>query len=130
MTADAVRGTAARRQVDVHVFLLAGQPPGTTAAEALAAAGFDASSGGNAAATDVTTVSAATGDEALAAAVAAEVPGAAVTVDDSLASGTVQLVLGADSNGIGQPVSAKAPETAPGTYASSERTAEDTSCIA
>ncbi|CCH85647.1 Cell envelope-related transcriptional attenuator [Modestobacter italicus] len=101
-----------------------------TAADALAAAGFDASSGGNAAATDVTTVSAATGDEALAAAVAAEVPGAAVTVDDSLASGTVQLVLGADSNGIGQPVSAKAPETAPGTYASSERTAEDTSCIA
>jgi LCP family protein required for cell wall assembly len=100
-----------------------------TAAEALTEAGFDASSGGNAAATDVTTVSAATGDDALAAAVAAQVPGAAVTVDDSLTSGTVQLVLGADYRGIGEPVSAPVADTPAGTYAASERTAEDTSCI-
>ncbi|WP_138732816.1 LCP family protein [Modestobacter excelsi] len=118
---------------DVTVSVLNGSGvPGAaaTAAEALTEAGFDASSGGNAAATDVTTVSAATGDEALAAAVAAQVPGAAVTVDDSLTSGTVQLVLGADSNGIGSPVSAPVADTPAGTYASSERTAEDTSCIA
>jgi len=102
-----------------------------TAASALAAAGFHASSGGNAAtATDVTTISYATGDDAAAAAVAAQVPGAAVTVDDSLTAGTVQLVLGSDFNGIGQAVTAPSAEPEAGTYAASERTAEDTSCIA
>jgi LCP family protein required for cell wall assembly len=105
-----------------------------TAADVLSGAGFAASSAGNAAAaSDVTTISAATGDDALAAAVAAKVPGATVTVDDSVPAGTVQLVLGADFNGIGQAVTAQsAPSPAPesGTYASSERTAEDTSCIA
>jgi len=103
-----------------------------TAADALTAAGFGASSGGNAsAATDVTTISAAPGDEALAAAVAAQVPGAAVTVDDSLTAGTVQLVLGSDFNGVGQAVTAPAAQPEPaGTYAASERTADDTSCIA
>jgi LCP family protein required for cell wall assembly len=102
-----------------------------TAADALSAAGFDASSGGNAeAATDVTTISHAAGDEALAAAVAAQVPGAAVTVDDSLPAGTVQLVLGSDFQGVGAAVSAPVAATPEGTYATSERTAEDTSCIA
>jgi LCP family protein required for cell wall assembly len=102
-----------------------------TAADALTAAGFDASSGGNAdAATDVTTISSASGDEALAAAVAERVPGAAVTVDDSLAAGTVLLVLGSDFTGVGAAVSAPAADTPAGTYATSERTAEDTSCIA
>jgi LCP family protein required for cell wall assembly len=102
-----------------------------TAADALTAAGFDASSGGNAdAATDVTTISSASGDEALAAAVAEQVPGAAVTVDDSLAAGTVQLVLGSDFTGVGAAVSAPTADTPAGTYATSERTAEDTSCIA
>jgi LCP family protein required for cell wall assembly len=119
---------------DVTVSVVNGSGvPGAAAAaaEALTAAGFVASSGGNAAAaTDVTTISHATGDDALAAAVAAQVPGAAVTVDDSLASGTVQLVLGADFRGIGAAVSAPAAETPAGTYASSERTAQDTSCIA
>src|SRR3954452_23229021 len=101
-----------------------------TAADALTAAGFHASSGGNADASSVTTISHATGDDAQAAAVAAQVPGAAVTVDDSLAEGTVQLVLGSDSNGVGTAVTAPTPDAAAGTYASSERTAEDTSCIA
>ena len=102
-----------------------------TAADALSAAGFIAGNGGNAAAaTDLTTISHATGDEALAAAVAAQFPGAAVTVDDSLPEGTVQLVLGADSNGVGAAVSAPVAEAPEGTYATSERTAEDTSCIA
>src|SRR3954451_7602160 len=85
--------TAAADPADVTVSVLNGS--GVTgaaadAADALSAAGFDASSGGNAeAATDVTTISHAAGDEALAAAVAAQVPGAAVTVDDSLPAGTV-----------------------------------------
>ncbi len=101
-----------------------------TAADALAGEGFLASSGGNADATDVTTISHATGDEALAAAVAAQVPGAAVAVDDTLAAGTVQLVLGSDFDGVGAAVSAPVAETPGNTYAASDRTAEDTSCIA
>jgi LCP family protein required for cell wall assembly len=101
-----------------------------TAAAALDAAGFLAGTGGNADAADVTTISHAPGDEAEAAALLAQVPGAAVTVDDSLPAGTVHLVLGSDFNGVGQPVTAPTVEAPPGTYATSERTAEDTSCIA
>jgi LCP family protein required for cell wall assembly len=102
-----------------------------TATEALGAAGFVAGNGGNADAdADLTTISHAPGDEARAAALAAQVPGAAVTVDDSLPEGTVHLVLGADFNGIGQAVTAPAVEEPSGAYESSERNAEDTSCIA
>jgi LCP family protein required for cell wall assembly len=102
-----------------------------TAATALGTAGFVASSGGNAPAnTDLTTVTHAPGDEAKAAALAAQVPGAAVTADASLPAGTVQLTLGKDFNAVGQAVDAPAPEPAPaGTYATSERTADDMSCI-
>ncbi|PZA20114.1 LytR C-terminal domain-containing protein, partial [Modestobacter versicolor] len=81
-------------------------------------------------AADVTTISAAAGDEALAAAVAAQVPGAAVTVDDALPQGTVQLVLGSDFTGVGVAVTPPVATPTDGTYATSERTAEDTSCIA
>ena len=66
----------------------------------------------------------------LAAAVAAQVPGAAVTADDSLTPGAVQLVLGADFTGVGAAVSAPVADAPADTYASSERTADDTSCIA
>jgi len=54
------------------------------------------------------------------------VPGAAVTVDDSLPSGTVQLVLGGDYNGIGVAVTAAPVADAP---AGDQRTATDSSCI-
>jgi LCP family protein required for cell wall assembly len=103
-----------------------------TAATALEGAGFVASSGGNAPArTDLTTITSAPGDEAKAAALAAQVPGAAVTVDAAVPAGTVHLTLGADFNGVGQAVDAPAPAPVPaGTYATSERTADDTSCIA
>ena len=96
------------------------------AADALSAAGFEAGSGGNADATDTTTVRHAAGDEAAAALVAGQVPGAAVAVDESLPTGTVELVIGADYNGIGQAVTAPAPapEDAEG-----GRTADDPSCI-
>jgi len=93
-------------------------------ADALSNAGFAAESGGNADATDTTTVSHAPGDEAAAALVAGQVPGAAVAVDESLPAGTVQLVIGSDYNGIGQAVTAPAPEDAGG-----GRTADDPSCI-
>jgi LCP family protein required for cell wall assembly len=136
--AQAPPAVAAADPADVTVSVLNGSGVAGAAADtadALTAAGFVASSGGNApAATDRTTISAAAGDEALAAAVAAQVPGAAVTVDDSLPAGTVQLVLGSDYNGVGTAVTAPVAETpadAPAdTYATSERTAEDTSCIA
>ncbi|MPQ99370.1 LytR family transcriptional regulator [Modestobacter sp. I12A-02628] len=101
-----------------------------TAATALTAAGFAASSDGNATRTATTTVSHPTGDEAGAALVAAQVPGAAVAVDDALPAGTVQLVIGTDYNGIGTPVTA--PVAAPpsdDSYATVERTATDASCI-
>jgi LCP family protein required for cell wall assembly len=115
--------------VTVSVFNGSGESgAAATAATALTDAGFSASSGGNADATDTTTVSHAPGDEAAAALVAAQVPGATVTVDDSLAAGTVQLVIGTDYNGIGAAVTAE--ETASeGGEAEAARTATDTSCI-
>ncbi|MGY1804656.1 LCP family protein [Blastococcus sp. SYSU D00922] len=99
-----------------------------TAATALADAGFDASSGGNADSTERTTVLHAPGDESAAALVAAQVPGAAVAVDDSLAAGTVQLVIGGDWNGVGQGVTPP-EETSGGEPETNERTATDTACI-
>ena len=98
----------------------------STAATELSSAGFAASSGGNADPTDTTTVLHAPGDDAAAAIVAAQVPGAAVAVDDSLPAGTVQLVIGTDYNGIGEAVTAEAPAETP---ESNARTAEDASCI-
>ena len=102
-----------------------------TAAAALTGAGFHATSAGNASTTThVTTISFAPGDDARAAVLAGRIPGAAVTADDSLTAGTVQLVLGSDFNGVGQAVTAPSAAPPAGTYASSERTAADTSCIA
>jgi hypothetical protein len=99
-----------------------------TAAATLTEAGFVAGSGGNASSTGTTTVRHHSGDEAAAALVAAQVPGAAVTVEESVPAGTVQLVIGSDYNGIGQPVTTQAP-TDGGSPTGNERTADDTSCI-
>ncbi|WP_243731021.1 LCP family protein [Modestobacter roseus] len=98
-----------------------------TAATALTAGGFQASSGGNAASTGTTTVRHRTGDEAAAALVVGQVPGAAVAVDDSIPVGAVQLVIGGDFEGVGQPVTVEAPASAG--LETNERTATDTSCI-
>ena len=95
-------------------------------AAALTDAGFGAGAEGNAEATATTTVSHRSGDEAAAALVVAQVPGAAVSVDDELPEGTVALVIGADFTGIGQAVSAPA---AGGDEAPPARTADDASCI-
>jgi LCP family protein required for cell wall assembly len=101
----------------------------STAATALSGAGFVASSGGNATGTATTTVRHATGDEAAAALVAAQVPGAAVTAGDDLPAGTVSLVIGTDFNGIGAAVTAQEPAAGSGGPAPDQRTATDTSCI-
>src|SRR3712207_3860826 len=96
------------------------------AADALTAAGFTVPSKGNADSSDheLTEVRYATGDEALAATVAATMPGAAAVADDTLTPGTVQLVLGTDFNAVGSPVDAP---VAPGTVAGEDaRTAADT----
>jgi hypothetical protein len=117
---------------DVTVSVLNGSGVSGAAAAAattLADAGFAASSGGNATPTDTTAVRHAGGDEDAAALVAAEVPGAAVTVDESLPAGTVSLVLGTDYNGIGAAVDTPQPAPGSGGPASDERTATDTSCI-
>ena len=110
--------------VPVSVFNGSGVP-GVAAdtAAALEGAGFAATSGGNADRTGTTTVRHAPGEEAAAALVAEQVPGAAVAVDDSVPEGTVQLVIGTDFNGIGQQVTEQAP------VAAEERTAADASCI-
>jgi LCP family protein required for cell wall assembly len=100
-----------------------------TAATELEAAGFPAPTTGNAAATALTTVSSAGADAAAAALVAAQVPGAAVAVDESLPAGTVRLVLGADFRGVGSPVAAPAAATTSGSYDTPQRTAGDTGCI-
>ena len=97
----------------------------STAAAALTDAGFGAEAG-NAEPTDTTTVAHRTGDEAAAALVAGQVPGAAVTVDDELPEGTVSLVIGSDFTAIGQAVSAPAPS---GDEPPPARTADDASCI-
>ena len=101
----------------------------STAATALEGAGFQAGSGGNADRTATTTVRHRTGDDAAAALVAAQVPGAAVAVDDSVPADTVQLVIGTDYNGIGKAVTAAAPAASSSAAASDVRTAEDAGCI-
>jgi LCP family protein required for cell wall assembly len=98
------------------------------AATALKTAGFGASNGGNATATGTTTIRYHSGDEAAAATLAGQVPGATRTADDGVTAGTVQLVLGTDFNGIGQAVTAP-PAASSGAANTDQRTAADTGCI-
>ena len=117
---------------DVSVAVFNGSGTSGLAAEAeteLEAGGFSVTSTGNADSADYgrTEIRHADGDEAMAAALAAVIPGAMVTVDDDATSGTVQLVLGSDYNGVGQATDAQAPaEPAAG---EEPRTAADTGCI-
>ncbi|MGY1693511.1 MULTISPECIES: LCP family protein [unclassified Geodermatophilus] len=122
--------TAAPSEVSVEVYNGSGTPGlAADASTELEAAGFVVTSTGNADSSDYeqTVIRHAAGDEALAAALAAQVPGADVEVSDDADSGTVQLVLGSDFNGVGQPTTPPAP--AGQTTAEAPRTAADTSCI-
>jgi LCP family protein required for cell wall assembly len=106
---------------------LAGQ-----AAGALEAAGFAVGATGNADSSDyeTTVVRYAAGEEALASTLAAAIPGAKQEKSEDATSGTVQLVLGADFNAVGQPVDpAAAAAPAPAAKGEDARTAADTGCI-
>ena len=99
------------------------------AAGALETAGFAVGTTGNADSSgyDTTVVRYAAGDEALAATLAAAVPGAVVEENEDALSGTVQLVLGSDFNAVGQALDPTVPsEPVEGEDA---RTAADTGCI-
>ncbi|MGY1845049.1 LCP family protein [Modestobacter sp. SYSU DS0875] len=100
-----------------------------SAAGELEGAGFPVAGTANADSSDysVTEIRHAAGDEGLAATLAAAVPGAVTKQVADATSGTVQLVLGSDFNGIGQPVTAQ-PVT-PSTPDEAPRTAADTTCI-
>jgi LCP family protein required for cell wall assembly len=128
--------TVAASQVSVSVSNGSGTAgAAATAATALKKAGFTARSGGNAARTATTTIRYHSGDDAAANTLAAQVPGAALASDDSVAAGTVQLVIGADYNGIGKAVTAAAPAPAASSASGApvddggKRTAQDNSCI-
>ena len=119
---------------DVPVEVLNGSGTKGLAAEAaagLTTAGFPVAGTGNADAMthDVTEIHFAAGDDALAAALAAVVPGAVSRQVDDATAGTVQLVLGSDFNAVGQPVTAQPAPAAPTTPAEPPRTAADQSCI-
>jgi len=98
-------------------------------AASLQTAGFAVGTTGNADSSghDTTLVRYAAGDEALAATLAAAVPGAVVEENEDAISGTVQLVLGSDFNAVGQAVDPSAP--AAEVEGEDARTAADTSCI-
>ena len=117
-------------RIDVQVFNgsgtsgLAGE-----AARSLEGAGFSVSSTANADSMDyeTTEIRHTAGDEALAATVAAAIPGATTVAAEDVPSGTVHVVLGSDFNGVGQAVTPAAP--APATAGEDRRTADNTSCI-
>nr|WP_221204014.1 LCP family protein [Modestobacter versicolor] len=117
---------------DVSVEVFNGSGTSGLAAQAsteLTSAGFGVAGTGNADSSDytVTEIRFAAGDEALAATLAAAVPGATQVVSPDATAGTVQLVLGSDFNGVGQAVTA--PPAAPTTEGEDQRTAADTTCI-
>jgi hypothetical protein len=124
--------TVAPAKVTVEVFNGSGiSGLAGTAATALQAAGYQVSGTANADSSDYTTteIRYAAGDEALAATLAAAIPGAVSKQVDDATSGTVQLVLGSDFNGIGQAVTAPPPAAATTTEGADPRTAADTTCI-
>ena len=129
--------TVAPSAVTVDVFNGSGTSGlAASAAGSLETAGFAVGTTGNADSSDnpTTVVRHAPGDEAMATTLAKAIPGAAKKKSDDVTSGTVQLVLGQDFNGIGQPVdAAPAPTSAAAPAAEVEsadaRTAADTDCI-
>src|SRR4051794_15726212 len=100
-----------------------------SAASDLQAQGYTITSTGNADSAQYakTEIRYANGDDALANTLAAAVPGATTSQIDEATKGTVQLVLGSDFNGVGQPLTA--PETTAAVQGEDPRTAADVSCI-
>jgi LCP family protein required for cell wall assembly len=100
-------------------------------AEELRAKGFTVTSTGNADNMNYTAteIRYAAGEQAQAATLAAQVPGATKSQVDDLPPGTVQLVIGSDFNGIGQPVTAPSTTASEPVQGEDRRTAADTDCI-
>jgi hypothetical protein len=99
------------------------------AGEALTANGFTVTATGNADTHDYskTEIRFAPGDNALAATLASQMPGATTKESQDPTKGTVQLVLGSDFTDVGQAVTPT--QAAPVTEGKDARTAADTSCI-
>jgi LCP family protein required for cell wall assembly len=120
---------------DVAVTVYNGSGTAGLAAETatgLEGAGFTVAGTGNADSTDYTRteIRYAEGDEARARALAEVVPGAKLTKSADATTGTVQLVLGSDYNGVGQAVTEQpAAAEEPATEGKDARTAADTTCI-
>ena len=123
--------TIAPADVSVEVYNGSGTSGlASKAATQLTGAGYTVAGTANADSMDYTTteIRFAAGDDALAATLAGAIPGAVTTQVDDATSGTVQLVLGSDFNGVGQAVTAPAA-TASTTETGTPRTAADTTCI-
>ncbi|MEU2347449.1 LCP family protein [Modestobacter sp. NPDC049651] len=131
-SAPAAPETVAPAQVSVQVLNGLGvKGLAAKAATQLTTAGFEVAGTANAdSSTYATTeVRFAAGDDALAATLAAAVPGATTKQVATATAGTVQLVLGKDFNGVGRQTTAQPPSSAAATPTEEARTAEDTSCI-
>jgi LCP family protein required for cell wall assembly len=129
-TTAAAPATVAPGNVPVQVYNGSGTKGlAATAATALTSAGFRVVGTANADSMNysATEIRYASGDEALANTLAAAIPGATTKKLDSATSGTVQLLLGSDFNGVGKAVTVAPP--AGTTTGENPRTAADTSCI-
>jgi len=125
--------TVAPATVKVEVFNGSGTPGlAAGAAAALRDKGYRIGSTGNADATSYrhTEIRYAAGDQALAATVAASIPGARTIQSNAPSAGTVQVILGSDFTKVGEAVpAAAAPTSAPAVSGEDARTAADTTCI-
>jgi LCP family protein required for cell wall assembly len=132
-TETAAPETVAPAQVSVSVYNGSGiSGLAASASEELAAQGFVVAGTGNADSSEYTAteIRYAPGDVALANTLAAAIPGATVAEATEPVPGTVDLVLGANFNGIGQAVTAPEPvEPVDPVEGEDARTAADTTCI-
>jgi LCP family protein required for cell wall assembly len=129
-TETAAPETVAPAEVSVAVYNGSGKSGlAASAAAALEAQGFVVTSTGNADSAEYTgtEIRYAAGDQALANTLAAAIPGATAAQAEEPTPGTLELVLGSNFNGVGQPLTAAAP-TEP-VQGEDARTAADTSCI-
>ena len=124
--------TVAPSAVHVQVFNGSGTKGlAAKASQQLTTAGFEVAGTANADSSSYATteIRFAAGDDALAATLAAALPGATTKQVTDATTGTVELVLGKDFTAVGKPVTA-APATSAATAPAEEtRTAADTSCI-
>ncbi|HEY0125597.1 MAG TPA: LCP family protein, partial [Blastococcus sp.] len=122
--------TVTPAEVSVAVLNGSGVPGlASSTAAALTAEGYQVASTGNADNNQYTgtEIRHAAGDQALAGTLAASVPGATIAEAEEPVPGTLELVLGSNFNGVGQPVTA--PEPVEVVTGEDPRTAADTTCI-